>query len=59
MPATDAQRIAIALMRFRVELYAAAQLFKGDDLKEFTALIREIAAVLNVVPIGEFPRVPT
>lgn len=41
------------LIRLRVELYGAAQILKGDDLKEFTALIREIAAILNVIPIEQ------
>lgn len=38
----------LRIIRLRVELYAAAQLLKGDDLLEFTDLIREIAAQLNL-----------
>lgn len=45
------QTAAQVLMRLRVELYAGAQLFKDNDLKEFTQLIREIAMVLDIVPI--------
>jgi len=41
------------LMRLRVELYTAAQALKGDDLKSFTDLIREIAMVLDIVRIPQ------
>jgi hypothetical protein len=36
------------ILRLRVELYAAAQLLKGDDLKAFTDLIREVAYTLDL-----------
>jgi hypothetical protein len=36
------------LIRLRVELYAAAQTLKGEDLAYFTDLIREIAVALGL-----------
>lgn len=36
------------ILRLRVELYTAAQQLKGDDMREFTHLIREIAMVLRL-----------
>ena len=36
------------ILRLRVELYTAAQTLKGDDLKAFTDLIREIAFALEL-----------
>lgn len=51
-PSTIAHaRTAAALVRLRVELYSAAQMLKGDDLATFTELIREIATVLELLPL--------
>lgn len=36
------------LIRLRVELYTAAQTLKGDHLKAFTDLIREVAYSLDL-----------
>ena len=36
------------IIRLRVELHTAAQQLKGDDLKAFTDLIREVAAMLDL-----------
>lgn len=36
----------------RYQLYAATQMLKGDDLAEFTTLIREIATVLELLPMA-------
>jgi hypothetical protein len=36
------------LTRLRVELYAAAQLLKGEDLAEFRTLIAEVYGVLEL-----------
>lgn len=36
------------ILRLRIELYTAAQTLNGDDLKEFTDLIREIAMLLGL-----------
>lgn len=36
------------LIRLRVELYAAAQTLKGDDLAYFVDLIRGIAVALDL-----------
>lgn len=36
------------IIRLRIELYAAAQTLKGDDLKAFTDLVREIAYTLDL-----------
>jgi hypothetical protein len=44
----------------RVELYAAAQMLKGEDLAEFTKLIREIAEFLEIAisPLGSTEEPP-
>jgi hypothetical protein len=48
------------ILRLRVELYHAAQLLKGDDLREFTDLIREIAAMINIeLTPAEIARITT
>lgn len=39
------------ILRLRVELYTAAQTLKGDDLAAFTELIKEIAQLLELVPL--------
>lgn len=44
----DEQKIAL----LRVQLYMAAQILKGDNLVAFTDLIREIAMLLDIVPLG-------
>lgn len=44
----DAEKVLL----LRVQLYAAAQLFKGEDLAAFTELIREIAMLLEIVPMS-------
>lgn len=49
---SEDERKAAALIRLRVELYGAAQILKGDHLVEFKQLIREIAQVLGIGPIG-------
>lgn len=43
------------VMMWRIELYAAAQLLKGQDLADFTELIREISQVLDAIhpAVGE------
>lgn len=48
------------LIRMRVELYAAAQMLKGEDLAEFTKLIREIAEFLEIAisPLGSTEEPP-
>ncbi len=48
------------IIRLRVELYTATQTLKGDDLREFTNLIREIAATpdLELTP-AEMARIAT
>jgi hypothetical protein len=43
------------LIRLRVELYTAAQTLKGDAQREFTDLIREIAMVLELLPLSDAP----
>lgn len=45
---TDRFLINQQLMRFRIELYAAAQILSGDDLKQFKKLIKEINGLLNI-----------
>lgn len=40
------------LVRLRVELYCAARLLKGDALAHFTELIKEIAMVLELLPVS-------
>ena len=37
------------LLRLRVELYTAAQMLEGEDLREFAALIREVVGFLRFV----------
>jgi len=44
--------ITMFLVRARAELYSAAQILKGEDLAEFTALIKEIAMVLDLIPLA-------
>lgn len=44
-------RTAAGLVRLRLELYGAVQMLKGDDMAEFTQLIREIATVLEILPL--------
>jgi hypothetical protein len=47
------------LAKWRVELYAAAQILKGEHLKYFKELITEIAAVLQleVTDTGTFAKI--
>jgi len=45
---TDEEKLIV----LRIQLYAAAQTLKGEQLAALTELIREIAAVLDIVPLS-------
>lgn len=40
------------LTRLRVELFTAAQTLKGEDLKYFHELVRDVAAICDIAPLG-------
>ena len=44
---TDAQIVAV-LIRLRVELFTAAQLLKGERLREFWVLMDDVMAIREV-----------
>lgn len=55
-PTRVAQEDQVKLMRLRVELYAAAQLLKGDALEEFKQLIHEVVTAFDIVVRDEDDR---